>query len=55
MRTETRRASRLLPLLLANLPAIQHRLEQGAIAVFEEERIRIRMLPLGDDEHEGSI
>lgn len=34
-------------LLLANLPAIQEALEQGGVAVFEQNRIRLRLLPIG--------
>ena len=37
-----------LALLLANLPAIKEPVAQGCIAVFEERRIRIRLLPISD-------
>jgi predicted nuclease of predicted toxin-antitoxin system len=33
-------------LLLANLPAVQQHLEEGAIVVIEEQRIRVRRLPI---------
>ena len=33
-------------LLLVNLPAIEQDLARGCIAVFDEKRIRIRMLPI---------
>jgi len=33
-------------LLLANLPAIQDALEQGSIVTFDQNRIRIRSLPI---------
>jgi predicted nuclease of predicted toxin-antitoxin system len=35
-------------LLLNNLPALQEHLEQGAIVVIEETRVRIRPLPILD-------
>jgi len=34
--------------LHANLPAVEKLLQQGAIVVFEETRVRIRMLPIGE-------
>lgn len=39
-------ASRLAALLLANLPDIETDLAAGAIVVLEDERIRLRRLPL---------
>jgi predicted nuclease of predicted toxin-antitoxin system len=41
-----RRPDKQVALMLANLPAIEHSLAEGSIAVFEPERIRIRTLPL---------
>ena len=35
-------------LLLANLPNIEASLEQGAVVVLEDARVRIRMLPIGN-------
>ena len=42
-----RRPINQLNLLLVNLPNIQKQLEEGSIVVFEESRIRIRLLPIG--------
>ena len=36
-------------LLLTNLSSIQKPLEEGSIVVFDEDRIRIRMLPIGSN------
>lgn len=44
----SRETNRQLALLVANLPAIGELLEQGRVAVFDEGRIRIRSLPIGE-------
>lgn len=45
-----RRASEQAALLLANLDAIAEHLETGAIVVLEDERIRVRQLPFGEQQ-----
>jgi predicted nuclease of predicted toxin-antitoxin system len=42
-----RRPLQQVRLLLANLPAIESVLVQGCLLVFEEKRLRVRMLPFG--------
>lgn len=46
------RPDRQVALLLANLPNLQAALEQGSIIIFQEQRIRIRLLPIGGQESE---
>ena len=45
-RCRGRRAGPLADLLLANLEAINDDLDAGAIVVIEDERVRIRQLPI---------
>lgn len=48
-RYPSRSPTRLLPVLLANLPSLEYPLGEGAIVVFEQARIRVRPLPAGED------
>ncbi|OGP61009.1 MAG: hypothetical protein A2V67_11425 [Deltaproteobacteria bacterium RBG_13_61_14] len=45
-RGEDKRTASLLSLLLQSLPRITESLEQGAVVVFDDRRIRIRSLPI---------
>ena len=45
-RTVDRRASRLVAVLLENLEPVEQALQEGAVVVLEDTRVRVRRLPL---------
>ena len=45
-RSEDRRATSVVAILLANLDSVETALIEGAVVVLQEERLRIRRLPL---------
>ena len=45
-RSSLRRSAELLQLILTNLPELFEALQSGSIVVLEDDRIRIRALPL---------
>lgn len=48
-RQDLRRASQVAELIMLNLPVIAEDLEGGAIVVLDDDRIRVRRLPLRPD------
>ena len=45
-RSTERRPSQQVDLILANLPGLRESLEKGSIVVFDQNRVRIRFLPI---------
>jgi len=47
LRRVPRRPALQVELLVANLPKLAEFLQQGAIVVFDDTRVRVRLLPIG--------
>lgn len=47
-RASQRRPDAQAKLLLANLPNVEKSLQQGCVCVFEETRVRVRLLPIAE-------
>jgi predicted nuclease of predicted toxin-antitoxin system len=47
-RASQRRPDAQAKLLLANLPNVEESLRQGCVCVFEETRVRVRLLPIAE-------
>ena len=56
-RAGQRRPNEQAALLLRNLPAIHDALDRGCIAVFRNQHLRVRLLPIGGDmaDKQGSV
>ena len=53
-RRSSRRPDAQVALLLANLPNLEQALKEGSIVILQDDRIRVRSLPIGGEEEKSA-